>query len=198
MTDETETKPLWLHFQQLIVTRRTTMARIQTLSIGEAPASAQASLHAVEKATGFLPNLFKVFANSPSSLGVFLQGQQQLSKGELSGAEREIIALAVSQANRCEYCLAAHTVLGGHAGLSDDAIRAARRGEGSAIATFASKVSNQRGRVDDADVAAARDAGLTDSKIVEIIAVVAQVTFTNYLNNVANTDVDFPAVEAEV
>ncbi|GAB7525131.1 carboxymuconolactone decarboxylase family protein [Paraburkholderia sp. 2C] len=174
------------------------MARVQTLSIGEAPASAQASLHAVEKATGFLPNLFKVFANSPSSLGAFLQAQQQLSKGELSAAEREIIALAVSQVSRCEYCLAAHTVLGGHAGLDDDAIRAARRGEGSAIAAFASKVASERGRVSDADVAAARAAGITDSKIVEIIAVVAQVTFTNYVNNVAKTDVDFPAVEEEV
>jgi uncharacterized peroxidase-related enzyme len=174
------------------------MARIQSLSIGEAPASAQASLHAVEKATGFLPNLFKVFANSPAALGVFLQGQQQLSKGELSGAERETIALAVSQANRCEYCLAAHTVLAGHAGLADDAIRAARRGEGNAIATFASKVATQRGRVSDTDVAAARDAGISDSKIVEIIAVVAQVTFTNYLNNVAQPEVDFPAVAEEV
>jgi uncharacterized peroxidase-related enzyme len=174
------------------------MARIQSLSIGEAPSSAQASLHAVEKATGFLPNLFKVFANSPAALGVFLQGQQQLSKGELSAAEREIVALAVSQVSGCEYCLAAHTVLGGHAGLSGDAIRAARKGEGNAIAAFASKVAEQRGRVSDADVAAARDAGITDSKLVEIIAVVAQVTFTNYVNNVAQTEVDFPEVEAEV
>jgi uncharacterized peroxidase-related enzyme len=174
------------------------MARIQTLSIGEAPASAQASLHAVEKATGFLPNLFKVFANSPSSLGAYLQAQQQLSKGELSAAERETIALAVSQVSRCEYCLAAHTVLGSHAGLSGDAIRAARRGEGSAIATLARKVAEQRGHVSDADVAAAHAAGITDSKVVEVITVVAQVTFTNYLNNVAKTDVDFPAVEAEV
>jgi len=89
-------------------------------------------------------------------------------------------------------------VLGGHAGLADDAIRAARRGEGSALATLAKAVASQRGRVSDADVAAAREAGITDSRIVEIIAVVAQVTFTNYLNNVAKTDVDFPAVDEEV
>jgi uncharacterized peroxidase-related enzyme len=171
------------------------MARIQTLSIGQAPASAQTSLHAVEKAMGFLPNTFKVLANSPAALGAYLQAQQQLSKGELSAAERETVALAVSQVSSCEYCLAAHSLFASKAGLSDDAIRAARDGEGSAIATFASKVASQRGRLDDADIVAARKAGLTDSKIVEIVAVAAQLTFTNFLNNLAQTEVDFPAVE---
>jgi uncharacterized peroxidase-related enzyme len=171
------------------------MARLQSLSIGQAPASAQTSLQAVEKAMGFLPNTFKILANSPAALGAYLQAQQQLSKGELSATERETVALAVSQVAGCEYCLAAHTVFGGKAGLSEDAIRAARNGEGNAIAVFASKVASQRGRLSDADIAAARAAGITDSKIVEIIAVAAQLTFTNFLNNIAQTEVDFPAVE---
>ncbi|CAB3749845.1 carboxymuconolactone decarboxylase family protein [Paraburkholderia humisilvae] len=172
------------------------MARVQSLSIGQAPASAQASLHAVEKAMGFLPNSFRILANSPAALGAYLQAQQQLSKGELSAAERETVALAVSQVSNCEYCLAAHSLFASKAGLSDDAIRAARDGEGNAIAVFASKVASQRGRLSDGDIAAARDAGITDSRIVEIIAVAAQLTFTNFLNNVARPDVDFPAVEA--
>ncbi|CAB3767629.1 carboxymuconolactone decarboxylase family protein [Paraburkholderia solisilvae] len=172
------------------------MARVQSLSIGQAPASAQASLHAVEKATGFLPNMFKVLANSPASLGAYLQAQQQLSKGELTAPERETVALAVSEVSACEYCLAAHSHFARKAGLSDDAIRAARNGTGNAIAAFASTVARERGRLSDADIAAAHEAGLTDSKLVEIIAVAAQLTFTNFLNNVAQSEVDFPPVEA--
>ncbi|MFC0401791.1 carboxymuconolactone decarboxylase family protein [Paraburkholderia rhizosphaerae] len=172
------------------------MARLQSLSIGQAPASAQTSLHAVEKAMGFLPNTFKILANSPAALGAYLQAQQQLSKGELSAAERETVALAVSQVSSCEYCLAAHSLFASKAGLSADAIRAARNGEGNAIAVFARKVASERGRLSDADIAAAREAGITDSKIVEIVAVAAQLTFTNFLNNLAQPEVDFPAVAA--
>jgi uncharacterized peroxidase-related enzyme len=170
------------------------MARIRGLSIGEAPASAQTSLHAVEKAMGFLPNVFKTLAHSPAALGAYLQAQQALGKGELRTAERESVALAVSQVSGCEYCLAAHSLFASKAGMSDDEIRAARDGAGSAVSQLASKITQQRGRVSDADLAAARAAGLTDSKIIEIVAVVAQLTFTNYLNNLAQTDVDFPAV----
>ncbi|HVE08201.1 MAG TPA: peroxidase-related enzyme [Paraburkholderia sp.] len=170
------------------------MARIPALSIGQAPASAQASLHAVEKAMGFLPNTFRTLAHSPAALGAYLQAQQQLGKGELRAAERESVALAVSQVSGCEYCLAAHSMFAGKAGMSDEEIRAVRNGEGNAIARLASRIAQERGRINDADLAAARAAGLTDSKIVEIVAIAAQLTFTNYLNNLAATDVDFPAV----
>lgn len=144
---------------------------------------------------GFLPNVYKVFANSPAALRAFLQAQEQLSEGELTEAEREIVALAVSQVSDSEYCLAAHTVFANQAGLSDDAIRASRKGEGSGIASFASKLALQRGRLSDADLVEAREAGLSDSRMVETVAVVAHIIFTNYLNNVAHTDVDFAPVE---
>src|ERR1700761_220489 len=108
------------------------MARIPALSVSQAPASTQTQLQAIEKATGFLPNIFGTFANSPAAVGAFFQMQQPLGKGELSGAEKETIAWAVSQVSGCSYCLAAHTVLAGTAGLTDSAIRAARNGEGSA------------------------------------------------------------------
>ncbi len=170
------------------------MPRIQALPIEQAPAAAQSTLRTVEKTIGFLPNMFKTLAHSPAALGGYLQLQQAVSKGELHPAERETVALAVSQLNECEYCLAAHTLFGRKAGLSADAIEAARKGEGSIVAEVASKIARQHGKLSDADVEAARAAGLSDGKIVEIIAVVALLTFTNYLNNVAATDVDFPPV----
>jgi uncharacterized peroxidase-related enzyme len=171
------------------------MARIQALSVSEAPASTQPQLQAIEKATGFLPNLFGTLANSQAAFGAFLQMQQPLGRGELRPAEKETIALAVSQVSGCEYCLAAHTVLGGNVGLTDEAIRAARNGTGSAVAELARSIAQQRGRVSDEDVAKAREAGLSDSKMVEIVANVALVIFTNYVNNFADTEVDFPPVE---
>ncbi|HEY3599296.1 MAG TPA: carboxymuconolactone decarboxylase family protein [Paraburkholderia sp.] len=170
------------------------MSRIQALSIEQAAASAQPSLRAVEKAVGFLPNAFRTLANSPAALGGYLQLKQALSKGELSPAEGEWLALAVSQVNECEYCLASHTYFAGKAGLSEDAIRAARDGEGNMVAAFASKLARQRGKLDDADIKAAREAGLSDGKIVEIVANVVLLTYTNLLNNLAQTEVDFPPV----
>ncbi len=84
------------------------MPRIQALPIEQAPAAAQSTLRTVEKTIGFLPNMFKTLAHSPAALGGYLQLQQAVSKGELHPAERETVALAVSQLNECEYCLAAH------------------------------------------------------------------------------------------
>ncbi len=170
------------------------MSRIDALSIEQAPASTQQPLQGIEKAMGFLPNVFKTLARSPASLNGYLQLSQSLMKGELKRAEREIIALAVARVNECEYCLAAHVLYAQKAGLSAEAIQAARNGEGSVIATFAHKVAKQRGKLSDADFNAAREAGLPDSKIIEIVVNVAHLTFTNYVNNVAETDVDFPPV----
>lgn len=117
---------------------------------------------------------------------------QAMARSALSAAEKETVALATSQANGCDYCLAAHTQFAGKAGLDAGQIRAARDGELNAVAVFARQVTESRGRVTDDQLAAARVAGLDDAKIVEIIAQVAVMTLTNYLNNVASTEVDFP------
>jgi AhpD family alkylhydroperoxidase len=103
--------------------------------------------------------------------------------------------LATSQVNGCEYCLAAHTLFGGKAGLSADAIRSARDGDLSAYTALAREVVSTQGRVSDEVLATARAAGLTDAKIIEMVVQVALLTVTNYVNNVAKTDVDFPVVE---
>ncbi|CAB3770163.1 carboxymuconolactone decarboxylase family protein [Paraburkholderia humisilvae] len=161
------------------------MARIPALSVSQAPTSTQQQLQALEKATGSVPNIFGTLANSQAAFGAFFQMQQPLGKGNLSVAEKESIALAVSQVGGCEYCLAAHTVLAGNAGLTGEAIRAARNGEGGAVAALARAIAQQRGHVSDTDLAKAREAGLSDSTMIEIVANVALVVFTNYLNSFA-------------
>ena len=111
---------------------------------------------------------------------------------------REIIALAVAQANDCQYCLAAHSTIGKMVGLSPAAIESARRAEGleeadRAVAQFADAVLRSRGRVDDEQLAAFRAAGFNDEAVAEVVAHIAMNVFTNYFNNLAETDIDFPA-----
>jgi uncharacterized peroxidase-related enzyme len=169
-----------------------------------APAKAgtgvQATLSAVKAKIGMVPNLFSTFAQSPVVLDGYVAFSDALSKGVLTAVQREIISLVIAQANECTYCLSAHTLMGKGAGLSTDGIRKAREGkaEGAidgAVAAFAYRVVETRGHVTDADIAAARAAGLDDARVIEVIANVAINVLTNYTNNVALTDIDFPKVD---
>ncbi|MAT68302.1 MAG: peroxidase [Planctomycetaceae bacterium] len=171
----------------------------------------QAELFAAAKSKlGRVPNLLRALGNSPAALHGYLDFSGAIGSGEgLSAQQREIVALTVGEANGCEYCLAAHSTIGKMVGLSPEAIEAARRGDGvdepsSAVARFAAAVLESRGRVSDAEIKAFRDAGFGDDGIAEVVAHVALNVYTNYFNNLVQTDVDFPAAapladeEAEV
>lgn len=168
------------------------MTRITALSLEQAPAGSRIALEGIQKGLGFIPNAFRTLAHSPAALNGYLGLAQALGKSSLSAAEREVVALATSQINGCDYCLAAHSYFATKAGLSDEAISQARNGTLSAVATLAQQITESRGQLSDAQITAAREAGLTDSKIVEVLAQVTLLTLTNYLNNVATTDIDFP------
>ncbi len=176
------------------------MPRIARIDTTHASPAVQATLTAVKAKIGMVPNLFTTFAQSPAVLDGYLAFSDALSKGVLTTAQREIIALTVGQANECAYCLAAHTLMGKGAGLTAAGIRAARDGtaEGAidnAVAHFARRVVELRGQVTDAEIATARTAGLGEAHIVEVIANVALNILTNYTNNVAHTEIDFPKVD---
>ncbi|WP_417412396.1 carboxymuconolactone decarboxylase family protein [Hoeflea sp.] len=177
------------------------MPRIPTpATIDAAPAAAQPLLEAVKKQIGSAPNLFRITATSPAALEGYLSLNGALAKGALDAATRERIALAVAQVNSCRYCLAAHTYLGKNiAKLGDAEIAANRDGHSSdpkadAAVSFARKVTIDRGAITDADFALVRAAGYSDAEIVEIVAHVALNTLTNYINEVFETEVDFPVV----
>lgn len=113
---------------------------------------------------------------------------------------REQIALALAQENGCTYCLSAHTYFAGHAAkLRPEELNAARRGTSSdprvhAILKFASAVNRGCGDISESELAAARDAGLTDEEFAEIIGHVAVNVLTNYFAKAAGVPVDFPLV----
>jgi uncharacterized peroxidase-related enzyme len=168
-------------------------------TIEEAPEPAQPLLRSVQAALGSTPNVYRVVASSPAALQGLLALSGALAGGTLDKALRERIALALANVNGCDYCNAAHTFAGRMAKLDDAEIDAARCGrsrepKADAGVRFARTVALSRGAVDEADLAELRDAGYTDEQIVEIVAHVALNTFTNYVNEVFGTPLDFPPV----
>lgn len=169
-------------------------------SIDAAPEASQPLLAAVEKQLGTVPNLFRLAAVSPAALEGYLGLSGALGKGRLPAATRERVALAVAEFNRCGYCLSAHSYLGTNlAKLSAEEIARNRAGgsldaKADAAVRFAVKVAEARGRVSDEDLTSVRAAGYEDAQIIEIVQHVALNIWTNYLNEMARTEIDFPVV----
>jgi uncharacterized peroxidase-related enzyme len=176
------------------------MTILTTIDPATAEPKAKALLEGVQKKLGVTPNLMRVLASNPAVLGAYLGFGGALAGGGLGAKLHEQIALAVAEANGCNYCLAAHTLLGKGAGLTSSDILAARAGEASdprsaAALALARKLVERRGAVGADDIAAARAGSLSDADIVEIVASVAINVLTNYVNIAADTDIDFPPVD---
>lgn len=177
------------------------MSRLTIPDRADAPAKSQPLLDAVEKQMGVVPNLFRLVGTSPAALEGYLALNGALGR-TLDAKTRERIALAIAQANGCDYCLSAHTYLALNLAKIDEAEitlnRAGHSGDAKADAAvvFARKVLETRGRVSDGDIAAVRLASFSEGQVIEIVASVAVNVLTNYINNVAQTDIDFPVVLA--
>jgi uncharacterized peroxidase-related enzyme len=180
------------------------MSRIAAPATIEAsPAASQPLLEGVKKSLGSVPNLFRTVGVSPAALQGYLGLNGALAKGRLNAATRERIAIAVAEINDCSYCLSAHSYIAKNLVKLDDREIAASRDAGSAdpkvaaALRFAARVVNARGHVSDTDVAEVRAAGYDDAEVMEIVAHVALNTLTNYVNEIAKTDIDFPLVTAK-
>jgi len=176
------------------------MNRIPTIDPTTATGKAKQLLDAVQSKLGITPNLTRVLANAPSALEGYLNFSGAVAGGALGAKTREQIALTVAESNGCGYCLSAHTFIGGKVGLSESEIADARRasatnGKTAAILKLAGDIVEQHGKISDASLTVARQAGITDGEIVETVANVALNIFTNYLNHVAETVIDFPEVK---
>jgi uncharacterized peroxidase-related enzyme len=178
------------------------MTRIAAPTADNTPAASLTLLDAVNKQLGVIPNLMKVVGNSPAALEGYLSLSGALGKGTLGAKTGERIALAVAELNGCNYCLSAHSYLAANLAKLDAAeIEANRRGssddaKAAAAVLFATQVVKARGHVVDADVAAVKAAGFSQGEIIEIVVHVALNTLTNYVNEVAQTEIDFPVAAA--
>ena len=176
------------------------MSRIVPVVSSNVDRKVATTLSQVEKSLGVVPNLFATLANAPVALDGFLSLSKTLSRGRLTARQREIVALAVGQENECRYCLSAHTASSRGVGLNDAGALKARNGDGDdpferALASFAKVIVRQRGHLSNEEFESARKAGIDDGLVMEIIANVALNTFTNYVNEVADTEIDFPEVQ---
>ena len=176
-----------------------TTQRITSIDPATATGSNQKYFAALKSGLGLIPNMTRAMAQSPAVLEGYVLLNGALSKGSLGRKLSEELALALAGANHCDYCASAHTVLGKLAGLDETQVAGALQGTAedaktAAALKFAKVVVEKRGQISDSDFAAVREAGFTEGEVGEIVAHVAINVFTNYFNNVANTEIDFPKV----
>lgn len=180
------------------------MSRLSIPTVDTAPEASKPLLAAVKQQLGVVPNLMKLVGHSPAALEGYLSLNGALAKGKLDTKLRERIALGVAEFNGCDYCLSAHSYLGANvAKLNQTELDAARdfRSEDAradAALRFARRVAESHGRVSDAELATLRAAGFDEAGVIEIVVNVALNVLTNYVNNVAQTDIDFPKVGAKL
>lgn len=154
----------------------------------------------IKGAFGVVPNMFKVIGNSEAALASMWGSFGSLGKGKINAKLGEQIAVLVADINRCEYCLAAHTVLGQKAGATAAEMSAAQAGESAdprtqAALKFAGKLVRERAKISKADVQAVKDAGFSDAEVSELLAHVALNIFTNYTNVAFDVPLDFPKIK---
>jgi len=178
------------------------MTRLTALTPETVTGKTKDLFNAIHSKFGVVPNMMRTMANSPVFLQAYLDLSGALASGALGVKTSALLALAVAEANRCNYCLSAHTYLGANlAKLDAEAMDAARHGmaknpKTSAFLKFAQIIVAKRGLVGEADVAEVKAAGATEAEVAEIVGHVALNTLTNYFNNTAKTEIDFPLVEA--
>jgi len=178
------------------------MSRLTQISDTDASPAAAELFGAIKSKVGMVPNLYRIMANEPAVLAANLSLGEALGKGSFDPKTREAIALVTAGANNCDYCASAHTAISKNLNVDDAEITARLQGKSAdpkvqAILTFAKSVVDTRGFVSDEDITNARKAGLSEGEIVETVANVVANIFTNYVNHVADTDIDFPVVKAD-
>ncbi|EAR02935.1 carboxymuconolactone decarboxylase family protein [Maribacter sp. HTCC2170] len=153
----------------------------------------------LEKAVGFVPNLYATYAHSENALENYLNLSN--AKTSLSAKEKEVVNLAVSEVNNCIYCLSAHTAIGKMNGFSDNQILELRAGRASfdkrlnALASLAKNITETRGATNNVIVQDFLSSGWTKENLIDTIVLVGDKTISNYLHKTTNVPVDFPVAQ---
>ena len=179
------------------------MSRITVIENDIANPEQKELLDAIQSQLGMVPNFLKVFANSPAALRAFLGLHGIASEGSLEAPTRERIALALAQQNACDYCVSAHTALGRKAGLNGAEMEANRAGtsqdsKAAAAVKFAKALAEHNGQVTTAEILEVRNAGYSESDIVEIITHVGLNVLSNIIGKASQVEIDFPKVELKL
>ncbi len=178
------------------------MSRLTSVQPENATGQTADLFSAIKRAMGKVPNAFQTIGIAPSILNQALQHNATLAKSQLSKQELEAINLVVSETSGCDYCLAAHSLTGKMAGYSSEQIQALRRGEYpddakiDALVKFVKTLVTTRNTLAEETVSRFLAAGFSDRQVVEAISAVSAILFTNMINRVNDTVVDFPKVNS--
>jgi AhpD family alkylhydroperoxidase len=173
------------------------MTTINVPTRDEVSPANQAIFDNLKSGLGTVPNLYATLAHSETALGSYLAFQN--AKSSITGKAREVVNLVVSQVNGCEYCVAAHTVIGKMNGFTDEQILEIRSGKASfdaklnALARLVQSIAVNRGHADEAAIDAFFSAGWITANLVDAIVVIGDKTVTNYLHGTTRVPIDFPA-----
>jgi uncharacterized peroxidase-related enzyme len=178
------------------------MSRISTVQLDQATGAAAEIFAKIKKAVGKVPNAYlTIGTHNPEALGALLSADEIVSRGTLSKQDHEAINLAVSEAVGCDYCVAAHTAIGKMVGLSEEATRQIRAGQATgnekrdALVHFVRNLVLSHGTVSDSEFSAILDAGYTEAELIDISLAISAITFTNAINRINDTTLDFPRIK---
>lgn len=176
------------------------MTAIDVPTRNEVSPANQAIFDQLKSALGIVPNLYATMAHSESALGSYLALQN--AKSSITGKAREVVNLVVSQVNACEYCLAAHTMIGKKVGFTGEQILEVRSGRASfdakldALARLVKEITIKRGHPDQTLVESFFAAGWTRGNLVDAIVAIGDKVVSNYLHGTTHVPVDFPPAPA--
>ena len=177
------------------------MSRIHTPPV-ESATGATAEVYArIRKTAGKVPNTFAAIgALNPEALEAVLAADGVLAAGSLGAQDRETIKLVVSEVAGCDYCVAAHSLLGKMAGLKPDTLKQIRAGQPTgdarrdALVRFVRALQETSGTISEEAYSAIRSAGYSEAQLVDISLAIATTVFTNVFNRINDTAIDFPRV----
>ena len=172
------------------------MSKINVPTRAEVSATNQATFDNLQKALGFVPNLYATMAHSENALTTFLNFSGAATS--FSKKEKEVIDLAISQVNECSYCQSAHSAIAKMNGFDDAQILELREGRASfdskldALAKISKAIAETRGKVSHEVKQNFFDAGYNKENLVDLVVAAGAITLTNFLHNITEVEIDFP------
>ncbi|UPK68837.1 carboxymuconolactone decarboxylase family protein [Chitinophaga filiformis] len=173
------------------------MSRLMATDPDQATGMTKELFDLVKGRMGMVPNIMSMLANSPAALSAYLGFNAGLRHASIGSELCELIALTVSGENKSAYCISLHSFIGTAMGMDERALKEAQYGVSSdpeinTVLHFVKEVLRSQGAVSDAALQKVKAAGYTEGQIVEIMAQISLSIFTNYVNIVASTDIDYP------
>src|SRR5580692_10214160 len=174
------------------------MPKYQIHTIVSAPEGSKSALETLQQVFGVLPNIAAAIANSPKLVNALVGVFQQVHSSSLTEPEIQIVLLTDAVTNSSTYAVAFHTALGLQQGVSSketDAIRERRLPADerfAALSTLARTLIEKRGHLSEQELDSFIAAGFTKEQVLEVIAIVAASTITNYAGTIASPPLEDP------